>query len=136
MSDEPKQIGSVVLAAEKAATDFGANESDADTMRLVLDVPVEWMRLAAWMYIRGQYRQTGEAQPTLEDPTWSIGRPPTHGHKVKGKRIMHDVLHHWFHETISDLWAGDHPILTELPPAPPEIEPEELPDGLDDEIPF
>ena len=129
-----EQIGSVVIAAEKAATEFGENESDDDTMRLVLDVPVEWMRLAAWMHIRGQYRRAGEAQPTIENPTWSIGRPPEDGHKLKAKRIMHEALRLWFHETLTELWAGEHPILTELPWAGEEDEPAQ--DSIDDEIPF
>ena len=51
-----------------------------------LEIPAAWMKLAAWQYIRSQYRIKGEIQPTTERPTWEIENPPTHGHKAKAKR--------------------------------------------------
>lgn len=138
VSPQMRAVGQAV--AEELMTEADSEE----TMRLVLEIPAAWAKLAAWRYIRQQYRQKGEHEPTEAQPTWGIKLPPERAHRTKARHHLHHVLDQWFQEAVTDLWNGEAWELTDLRPdqiAKPLTKEERasLKDklkDLDDEIPF
>ncbi len=85
---------------------------EGNTMRLVLDIPVEFGALAAWLDLRGQHYHD-DNWTTPFDPHVDI--PPVHAHRQRARRHLHEVLNEWFHEELHQLSTENHPWLYEKP---------------------
>lgn len=73
-----------------------------ETMRLVIDIPVEQAALAAWISIRNSYRRKNESGPTRTD----IAFPPEHAHRTRARHQLRWALNEWFHQELHELCTG------------------------------
>lgn len=107
-----------------------SEEGEQETIRIVLDIPIEIATLAAWLDLRGQsYHENREPFST------QIDMPPEHAHRKRARRALHDALTNWFHEELHELCTHSHAWLYEKP------KPKPAPKGgsrtdIDDDIPF
>ncbi|WP_210272831.1 hypothetical protein, partial [Chthonobacter rhizosphaerae] len=95
-----------------------------DRIRLVLDIPKEWLILAQWLVDRRTDRHNGVDNPV------PITEEFDRATMKDRKDDLWDVLHEWFHTELHWLATGGHPILK-----PEEIRMSRA-DTLDDDLPF
>jgi hypothetical protein len=115
--------------------ELNADAGEEKTMRLVLEIPAEWAKLAAWVYIRRQYQHSRENnEPPPDRPSWGIECPPKRGHKFKAKAELMAALDAWFENTLDSVEMMEHIVLKSLPPRREMTDEERA--TLDEEIPF
>jgi len=102
-------------------------------MRLVMDIPAEWATMAAWTYIRREYRFNGEHDKPQFPGNSAISFPPKYAHKAKAKAMFKEVLESWFNEKFDTLFMLEDESLF---PFPARKNMKAGNDNLDDEIPF
>lgn len=99
-------------------------KGEGDTVRISIDLPVEWMWLAAWLTIKDRMRRHGELGPVTGDITHHERLVRHHAKTYIARLIDYDM-----HMQLTELANGAHPVLYPPPQKPAAAE-------MDDEIPF
>jgi len=84
-------------------------------MHLVMDIPAEWVTMAAWTYIRREHRLSGEHDKPQFLGNSAISFPPEYAHKAKTKAMFKEVLESWFNEKFDALYRLDDESLFSFP---------------------
>lgn len=101
-----------------------------DTVRICLDIPVEFLSLATWLelhekrrglIINGKSEQVEKASKKLSE---LINMPPIHTHKIHAKNYIYHELWNHFQMEFHELCTNIHPFFYEVEPLP-ELTPEQ-----------
>jgi hypothetical protein len=103
------------------------DEESGGTSRIVLNVPDEWMLLAAWLEMRRRMRLAGRHGPSPL-PAQELGVRTI---RSLARHSIIAMLDSEFHLELHDLSMGGHPFLT-----PPTELPRKIVNNPDDELPF
>jgi len=81
---------------------------EGETVRVVFDVPIEWLSLFAWLEARHKSRERDE---------WDMSEFPVHlkrnsDHKRQAENLMWRHLDHLFHDHLHELSLEYHRLLT------------------------
>lgn len=128
---DPTLAQAVFVFLEEVAAH--AADCQPKKMRLVMDIPAEWAAMAAWTYIRREYRLKGEHDEPQFLGNSAISFPPDYAHKEKAKAIFKEVLESWFNEKFDALFRLEDESLFPFP-SRKNLKANNI--NLDDEIPF
>lgn len=98
--------------------------------RLSIDVPREWLIMAAWLDLRGDLRKR-KLQVAFQD---TIGEELSEHHLKRAADFLWWQMNNCFHEDLHWLATGAHPILEKPRPKPDDTA--KVNNDLDDDIPF
>lgn len=120
--DQPP-LPQAIKSAERVLDQIGERPFSGNKFRLVLDIPVEYAVMAAWMHYADNFHQDHSDRFPFSGQI-EVSNPPVYAHRQAARAAFSRAIHQWFAGQHKSLEQYAHPLL--FPRVPID----------DDEIPF